>query len=66
MWRKHDKALPCILSIVEEPIHLIPYQWAYPLTVCGHVYWPLPFAEQSRGNQFLNVDSRVIILMPHQ
>lgn len=37
-------------------------QRVYPLTVCGHVSWPLPLAELDNGAQILNVDSRAIIL----
>jgi hypothetical protein len=50
----------------DEELEAAYHQRTYPLTVCGHVYWPLPFAEQSGGKQFLNVDSRVIVLMSQQ
>ena len=34
-----------------------------PLTVCGHVHWDAPVARHA-GGQILNVDSRVIVLIP--
>jgi 3',5'-cyclic-AMP phosphodiesterase len=37
---------------------------SYPLTIFGHVFWPVPLVECG-DNQLLNVDSRVIILQPH-
>jgi 3',5'-cyclic-AMP phosphodiesterase len=32
-----------------------------PLTICGHVHWPVPLARHG-GGQILNVDTRVIVL----
>lgn len=34
---------------------------AVPLTVCGHVHWPVPLGRHAAG-QLLNVDTRVIVL----
>lgn len=39
-------------------------QQTHPLTICGHVSWPLPLVELDNDNQILNVDSRAIIFRP--
>lgn len=46
---------PLIREIVERA--------RVPLTVCGHVHWDAPVARHA-GGQILNVDSRVIVLIP--
>lgn len=33
-----------------------------PLTICGHVHWPVPLARHGSDGQILNVDTRVIVL----
>lgn len=33
-----------------------------PLTICGHVHWPVPLAELDNGIQVLNVDARGVLL----
>lgn len=33
-----------------------------PLTMCGHVHWPVPFAELDSGLQVLNVDNYGLLL----
>ncbi len=34
------------------------------LTICGHVFWKEPLTTLPRGGQILNVDGRVVILVP--
>jgi 3',5'-cyclic-AMP phosphodiesterase len=34
------------------------------LTICGHVYWKEPLTDLPQGGQILNVDGRVVILVP--
>lgn len=46
---------PQIRALVEEH--------GVPLTVCGHVHWPTPLARHRRG-QLLNVDARVLVMVP--
>jgi 3',5'-cyclic-AMP phosphodiesterase len=33
-----------------------------PLTVCGHIQWPVSFMDLPDGRQFLNADARAILL----
>ncbi|MBK9035686.1 MAG: metallophosphoesterase [Myxococcales bacterium] len=46
---------PLIRAVVERA--------RVPLTICGHVHWDRPLARHT-GGQILNVDTRVLVLVP--
>lgn len=50
--------------IGSEELGAVYEKQAYPLTVCGHVAWPMPLVELKNKNQILNVDAKAFILTP--